>query len=126
RPGLQQRIAKSRRGALAVAAAVCFALAFVTSRLPPIGGIAVGGYIAVLFVVAGFSLLAPLIIIAVSRALGGPLRRAFRIVGRLAAVSMPASLRRTSVAAAALALATGMMVAVAVMIGSFRETVAVW
>jgi putative ABC transport system permease protein len=35
-------------------------------------------------------------------------------------------LRRTSVATAALALATGMMVAVALMVGSFRETVRIW
>jgi putative ABC transport system permease protein len=54
------------------------------------------------------------------------MRRLFGIVGQLAAASMPASLRRTSVATAALALATGMMVAVAVMVGSFRETVLVW
>jgi len=126
RPGLQQRIAKSSRGALAAAALVCFVLAVATSRIPPVGGVAVGGYVAVLFVVGGFSLLAPLVIVAASRLLGPPLRRAFGIVGQLAATSMPASLRRTSVAAAALALATGMMVAVAVMIGSFRETVVVW
>jgi putative ABC transport system permease protein len=126
RPGLQQRIGRARRGALAVAAMVCFALAVATSRLPPAGGIAVGGYIAVLFTVAGFSLLSPIIIIAASRALAPPMRRAFGIVGQLAAASMPASLRRTSVATAALAVATGMMVAVAIMIGSFRETVLVW
>jgi putative ABC transport system permease protein len=126
RPGLQQRIARSRRGALGVAAVVCFALAVATSRIPPVGGISVGGYVAVLLTVAGFSLLAPLIIIGASGVLGAPMRRAFGIVGQLAAASMPASLRRTSVATAALALATGMMVAVAVMIGSFRETVLVW
>src|ERR1051326_1491528 len=105
-----------------MAAALQMILAIAASRIPPIGGIAVGGYLAVLFVVAGFSLLAPLVLIAASRALAAPMRRAFGVVGQLAAASMPASLRRTSVATAALALATGMMVAVAVMIGSFRET----
>ncbi|HEV2720100.1 MAG TPA: FtsX-like permease family protein, partial [Thermoanaerobaculia bacterium] len=112
--------------AAALHSAICFALAIATSRIPPLAGIAIGGYIAVLFTVAGFSLLAPIIIVGASRLLASPLRRVFGIVGQLAAVSMPASLRRTSVATAALALATGMMVAVAVMIGSFRETVAVW
>ena len=126
RPGLQQRIGRARRGALGVAAIVCFAIAVATARIPPIGGIAAGGYVAVLFTVAGFSLLAPIIIVTASRVLAPPLRRIFGIVGQLAAASIPASLRRTSVATAALALATGMMVAVAVMIGSFRETVAVW
>src|SRR5206468_7270353 len=63
---------------------------------------------------------------AASRGLQPLLGRTFGIVGQLAAASLPASLRRTSVATAALALASGMMVAVAVMVGSFRETVRVW
>jgi putative ABC transport system permease protein len=104
----------------------CFVAAVATSRLPPTAGIAVGGYIAVLFTVAGFSLLAPIILTTASRLLAPPMRRTFGIAGQLAAASMPASLRRTSVATAALALATGMMVAVAVMIGSFRQTVELW
>src|SRR5205085_6734824 len=48
------------------------------------------------------------------------------VIGSIAAASMPASLRRTSVATAALAVAIGMMVSVAVMVGSFRETVKIW
>jgi len=67
-----------------------------------------------------------MIITAASALLSLPMKRAFGIVGRLAAASIPASLRRTSVATAALALATGMMVAVALMVGSFRETVRIW
>src|SRR5207237_2274504 len=72
------------------------------------------------------SLLAPTIVRATSALLSAPLLRAFGIVGRLASSSLPASLRRTSVASAALSLATGMMVAVALMVGSFRETVRIW
>ena len=124
RPGLQQRIAHPRL--LAVLAAGCFITGALISRLPAIGGIAVAGYVAVLFVVAGFSLLAPAIVRATSRLFAPILERAFGIVGRLAAVSLPASLRRTSVASAALSLATGMMVAVTLMVGSFRETVRIW
>jgi len=124
RPGLQQRIAKPRR--LAVLAALSFVASALVSRLPPIAGIAVAGYLAVLLVVAGFSLLAPAIVRGTSRALSPLLERGFGIVGRLAAVSLPASLRRTSIAGAALALATGMMIAVALMVGSFRETVRIW
>ncbi|MGZ5440764.1 MAG: ABC transporter permease [Thermoanaerobaculia bacterium] len=124
RPGLQQRIAHPRL--LAVLAVVCFVCGALISRLPAIGGIAVAGYVAVLFVVAGFSLLAPAIVRVTSRLFSPVLERTFGIVGRLAAVSLPASLRRTSVASAALSLATGMMVAVALMVGSFRETVRIW
>lgn len=124
RPGLQQRVQHPR--ALVIASILCFIAGALISRLPPVRGIAVAGYVAVLVVVAGFSLLAPFIIRATSRLLSPLLERAFGIVGRLAAVSLPASLRRTSIAGAALSLAIGMMVAVALMVGSFRETVRIW
>jgi putative ABC transport system permease protein len=103
-----------------------FVAGALVSQLPPVGGIAVAGYVAVLLVVAGFSLLAPSIVRATSTLFSPLLERMFGIVGRLAAASLPASLRRTSVASAALSLATGMMVAVALMVGSFRETVRIW
>ena len=122
--GLQQRVAHPRR--LAFIAVLLFVAGALVSQLPPLGGIAVAGYVAVLLVVAGFSLLAPLIVRATSQLFSPLLERTFGIVGRLAAASLPASLRRTSVASAALSLATGMMVAVALMVGSFRETVRIW
>ncbi|MEO6488279.1 MAG: FtsX-like permease family protein [Thermoanaerobaculia bacterium] len=124
RAGLQQRILSTRP--LILAAAACFVLAVAAARIPAVGGIAVGGYLSVLFVVAGFSLLAPSILRRTSTLLAPLMGRLFGIVGRLAAASIPASLRRTSIATAALALATGMMVAVALMVGSFRETVRIW
>jgi putative ABC transport system permease protein len=109
-----------------VVAIICFVIAVLLSRLPAWNGIAVAGYVAVLFVVAGFSALAALIVTGASRLLRAPYRAAFGIVGELASASIPASLRRTSIASAALSLAIGMMVAVALMVGSFRETVRVW
>jgi putative ABC transport system permease protein len=124
RPGLQQRV--TNPGTLALGAVACFIAAALVSRLPAIQGIAIAGYLAVLLVVAGFSLLAPAIVRATSKLFSPLLERSFGIVGRLAAVSLPASLRRTSVASAALSLAAGMMVAVALMVGSFRETVRIW
>jgi putative ABC transport system permease protein len=124
RPGLHQRIRSTT--ALVVAAIVCFVASALVARIPPVRGIAAGGYIAVILVVGGFSLLAPSIVRRTAAILGPPMRSIFGIVGRLAAASLPASLRRTSVASAALSLATGMMVAVALMVGSFRETVRIW
>ncbi|HEX8254949.1 MAG TPA: FtsX-like permease family protein [Thermoanaerobaculia bacterium] len=122
--GLQQRVARPHL--LALLSVVLFIAAALVSQLPPIEGIAVAGYIAVLLVVSGFSLLAPLVVRVTAQLFSPLLERAFGIVGRLAAASLPASLRRTSVASAALSLATGMMVAVALMVGSFRETVRIW
>jgi putative ABC transport system permease protein len=124
RSGLQQRVLHPRL--LGFAAIACFIVAALVSQLPPVGGIAIAGYIAVLLVVAGFSLLAPAIVRTSSRVLMRPLELAFGIIGRLAASSLASSLRRTAIASAALSLATGMMVAVALMVGSFRETVRIW
>jgi putative ABC transport system permease protein len=67
-----------------------------------------------------------MIVTGVSNLLRAPYRAMFGIVGELASATIPASLRRTSIASAALSLAIGMMVAVALMVGSFRETVRVW
>jgi putative ABC transport system permease protein len=103
-----------------------FVLAALAVRIPAVHGIAVAGYVSVLFVVAGFSLLAPAIVRAIATVAAPPLRNAFGVIGQLAARSLHASLRRTAIATAALALATGMMVAVALMVGSFRVTVNTW
>jgi len=125
--GLRGAAAPRRRGSgIAAAPAITFLLAIISSRIPPIAGIPIFGYVAVLFVVAGFSLLAPAIVRATSAIFARPMNHGFGIVGRLAAASLPASLRRTAVASAALSLAIGMMVAVALMVGSFRVTVDIW
>jgi putative ABC transport system permease protein len=117
---------RRRRGGEIAVAILTFAVAALATRIPPIRGIAVAGYLAVLLVVAGFSLLSPVIVRSLATVAAPPLLRAFGIVGQLAARSLHASLRRTSIATAALALATGMMVAVALMVGSFRVTVNTW
>jgi len=126
RPGLYQRLSRGRRDILTMVAIAFFAAAAAAARLQPIDGIAVGGYIAVLFVIAGFSLLVPSVLVMVSRLSRPLMSRLFAVEGALAAASLPASLRRTSVAVAALAIAIGMMVAVSMMIGSFRQTVRTW
>lgn len=118
--------ARRRRSGEAAGAALSFVFAAVAARIPPIHGIAAAGYISVLFVVAGFSLLAPAIVRGIAALAAPPFGRLFGIVGQLAARSLNASLRRTAIATAALALATGMMVAVALMVGSFRVTVNMW
>lgn len=124
--GLQQRAHRGRRTALIALAIACFAIAVVVALLPPVNGIAVGGYLSVLFIIIAFSLLAPTIVTIATRLLGRPLRAAFGTIGQLAPASIRGSLRRTAVATAALAVATGMMISVAVMVGSFRETVRIW
>ncbi|PYQ53584.1 MAG: hypothetical protein DMF59_01450 [Acidobacteria bacterium] len=125
-PGLQQRVTPRRRRALALASIVGFVCAAGVTALPPVNGIAIGGYAAVLLVVIAFSLLSPMILTFAASALGKPLRAMYGTIGQMAAASLPATLRRTAIATVALAVATGMMISVALMVGSFRETVRVW
>jgi len=110
-------------GARRAGEGLAFVIAAVCAFVPPIGGIPIFGYVSVLFVVAGFSLMSPEIVRMTSKL---PVEKIFGLVGKLAAGSLPASLRRTSIASAALSLAIGMMIAVAVMVGSFRVTVDIW
>lgn len=126
RSGLQQRVGIARRRALVAAALIAFAAAAVCAQMGAYRGLPIAGYISVFLVVAGFSLLAPLTITAATAMLRPLYRRAFGVIGDVAVGSIAASIRRTSVASAALAVAIGMMVAVALMVGSFRETVRIW
>jgi putative ABC transport system permease protein len=101
--------------------AVCAAVA---SQARPIGGNPVGGYAAAFLSIAAASLAAPAVVLGVHRLLRHALRK--RVEGLLAGRSLTASLSRTSVVVAALATAIAMMASVGIMVGSFRETVALW
>lgn len=106
-------------GALLAAAAVL-------SRLPPVHGLPVYGFAAAVAVVFGIACLVPAALTALSRAGRVPLGRMFGVAGRLAHGNLSGSIHRLSVSIAALAVALAMLVAIAVMIGSFRQTVIYW
>lgn len=120
------RIRPRRILLLTIVGATCLGGAWLVSKLPPIEAVPVGGYVSVFLVITGFSLLAPLGLQASAFTLRAPMSWLFSVPGRLATASMPASLRRTSIAAAALLIAIAMMVAISLMIGSFRSTVNLW
>lgn len=126
RHGTMQRLGARRAAGLGLVAAICFVVAWGATRIPAVRGISVGGYLSVILCVAGFSLLTPLALRVTAAALRRPLHRWFGVQGDLATASLPASLRRTAIAVAALAIAIGMTVAVSLMIGSFRATVQAW
>jgi putative ABC transport system permease protein len=111
-----------RRGLLW--SAVSGALALAASQAQPLSDYPVGGYVAALLAIAAAAMAAPAVVIAVDRAT----RRVVHshVVGLLAGRSLTASLSRTSVVVAALATAIAMMASVGIMVGSFRETVALW
>jgi putative ABC transport system permease protein len=105
-------------------AALLAALAAIASQAAPLDGKPVGGYAAALLAVAAAAFAAPAIVLAVNRATRFALKR--RAESLLAGRSLAASLARTSVVVAALATAIAMMASVGIMVGSFRETVALW
>ena len=117
------RVHKSRELWLALVLAV---VATATTRIPPLEGKPVFGYIAAILLVVAAALAIPaftdFVIARSSRRLG----QILGVEALLASQSLSASLGRTSVLVAALATAIAMMTAVGIMVGSFRETVVLW
>ncbi len=91
-----------------------------------VGGRPLFGYFAVLLFISAAAFAAPPLVLGGVAALSPLLRGLFSAVGLLAGRSLVTSLRRTSVVIAALATAVAMMASVAIMVGSFRETVIAW
>ncbi len=96
------------------------------SRLRPIGGKPVFGYIATLLAVGAGVFAIPAFVDAAMRVSSRLLRKIVGVEAFLASRSLAGSLRRTSVLVAALCTAVAMMTAVGIMVGSFRQTVVSW
>ena len=77
-------------------------------------------------IVAGYALLAPGATILLVRGIQPIIAFAFGAQGKMAARSVPASISRTGVAAAALVVAVSTTVGIGIMIDSFRRTVSDW
>ena len=92
----------------------------------PVGGLPVFGMLAALAVVLGAATAMPAVLVAFRGAAGAALARWGRVEGRLAHANLGAAIPRLSISVAALAASLAMMVAIAIMVGSFRETVVYW
>ena len=126
RPGGQETAWHGRRRRFLVLAAVLGLAAFVLSRLPEPAAAPVFGYGSALSALFACALAVPPLLSTLLPRLRGLLLRRGWVSSGLAAASLAGSLRRTSVLLIALSTAVGMMVSVAVMVGSFRDTVQVW
>ena len=109
-----------------VSSAACLVIAAIASRLGPVDDLPVFGFVSALAVVFGLALLVPAALWALARASRGPLTRLLGVEGRLAHANLAAAIPRLSVSVGALAVSLAMLVAIAVMVGSFRETVIYW
>ena len=93
---------------------------------PAVAGVPIAGFGAALaFVLAG-AFVVPFALTLLARAGGRPARRLFGVEGLLALGNLSAAIPRLSISVAALAVSLSMMVAIAIMVGSFRETVIYW
>jgi putative ABC transport system permease protein len=110
----------------AIIAVLLFGAGWWLSRLDAVGGLPVFGLGAALVVVAGAAALVPLLLELLSRGGRAALGRWFRVEGLLAHANLSASVDRLSVSVAALVVSLAMLAAIAIMIGSFRETVTYW
>ena len=111
---------------LTFAAAALAVLAALCSFAPPAERIPIGGYAALVCLIGAAAMISPRMSTAVLALCDRWLATRFGAVPRLAARGLAASLGRTSVIVTAMAVATALIVGMAVMVGSFRETVVVW
>jgi putative ABC transport system permease protein len=106
-----------------------FAAGYLLTRLDAVGGLPVFGYGAALALMFGGAFLAPnalwLTCLGAGRMIG-LVFRAVRVEARLASANLRSAIPRVSISVAALAVSLAMTVAISIMIGSFRETVAYW
>ncbi len=85
-----------------------------------------GGFVAAFLVIAGFTLLAPAVTRGAEPLAAALGRRAGGIAAQLGVRALREVVARASVVVAALMLAVGMLIALTVMVGSFRQTVDTW
>ena len=126
RHGSVEAARRRRTRPLALAGSALLVLALLATRPGPVDGLPIYGFVSVFLIVSGVSLLAPAAVTFAAARLDRPALRLFGVEARLARANLTGSLSRTSVAVAALTMALAMMVSVAVMVGSFRTTVATW
>jgi len=117
------RVQKGRDLWLATALSLAAAAA---SRGNAIAGKPLYGYLAAILLVVASALAIPATVDALLTISSKILGKIFGVEALLASRSLAGSLRRTSVLVGALSTAIAMMTAVGIMVGSFRETVAVW
>ncbi len=105
---------------------VLFSLAGWFSTFPAVNGLPLFGYAAAAGAAFGAAFLVPAVFYGISRLSARPVARLFRVEGRLANASLGGAIPRTAISVAALAISLSMMVAIAVMVSSFRQTVTAW
>jgi putative ABC transport system permease protein len=93
---------------------------------PPVSGRPLFGYLSAFLLVLTTAALIPGVISASSFLAGRVVQRSLGVEAVLALRGIRGALNRTGILVCALTTAVGMMAAVAIMVGSFRQTVVLW
>ncbi len=101
-------------------------LAGIASQQEALAGFPFFGYLAAALAVFGAAALTPFILDIILKQAAKFISKPLGMEARLAALSLHGALGRTSVTVASLMVGISMMVSLAVMIGSFRQTVMSW
>jgi putative ABC transport system permease protein len=101
-------------------------LALAAARQEAVDGVPVFGFASALLAIAALAFAIPAMVVGIASITKRALQRMFGAEGVLAIRSLEGSLGRTSVIVGALATAVAVMASVAIMVGSFRQTVEVW
>lgn len=127
--GTGTRLSNDKVMRLAVAGLAGLAIGWGMTFGQPIGGKPVWGFLAEMVFMLSGALFAPLLLRLACLAVMAGSRQflpGLRTELRLAASNLESELPRVSVSVAALGVSLSMMIAIAVMVGSFRETVVYW
>lgn len=100
--------------------------AWFAAQMPAVNGFPAFGYVSSTCTIFGVAFLMPVLLNGVMSVLRPIMPKLFRTEGKLALLGLKATLGRTSVTVASLMLGIAMMISLAIMIGSFRQTVIVW
>ena len=109
-----------------IVAVIFLVLAYALAQLPPVGRRPVFGYMSSFAMVIGGAFLVPSIMYVLAKIGRAFLRGTLGVEGLLAHANLVSAIPRLSISVAALSVSLSMMVAIAVMIGSFRDTVVYW
>lgn len=113
-------------GKLAIFGCLLLLVAWLAAMAPAVNGFPMFGYMAAALSIFGVAFCMPVILSRLVTVFRPLMYALFGSEGKLAVLSLGGTLGRTSVTVASLMLGIAMMVSLAVMIGSFRETVIVW
>ena len=124
--GREEYAVAATRSVWAIRAAVLSGLAAALCFVPAWDRLPYGGFAAAVCLIGAAAMLVPFVARFCLRHVTGPVLRLLGVAPMLGVQILSQSLKRTSVIVAAMAVATAMMVSVGIMVGSLRDTLAVW